>query len=487
MSSLGQFFDILKHLAQWQVLLDIAIFALGIFFLTRALRATGTWKIAVGVIVAGVLAAVASLLGLRGVEWIFFNLSQFALIVLIVIFQPEIRKVLERTTFLLGSQSHRVRQEIGHLIEETLFELASRKWGAIIVLPGKDPLEQWVTEGVQVDAIPSFPLLMSIFDPTSPGHDGAVIVEQGRVARIGVHLPLSQSARLSDAYGTRHHASMGLAEKTDSMVLTVSEERGKISIFHNGVMTPVREHGDVSAHLQNFFQMRGLAGSSGGKAGRKRTRPAFADIAFSLVAAVLFWTLVIMGKTENQEMIFSVPIQYSGLQKNLILEGNVPSEVKLHLVGASSQLSALDFSRLRVQVDLAEVGEGEQVVALDEKNVIVPKRVEVVDINPSSLRIAVKELHEATLPIVPQLIGKVPEGMKVKSVRIIPDKVRVLMPEGSENFQEPRSLLTTPIYLHGLKENATVFCKIVVPSGVQNPERRWPDVEVQLSVTPEKR
>lgn len=179
----------------------------------------------------------------------FSNLSQFALIVLIVIFQPELRKILERTTTLLRNQAQADLHGLPNLIEDTLFELAGRKWGAIIVFPGNDPIQRWITEGVKVEGVPSLPLLMSIFDPTSPGHDGAMIMEEDRIARIGVHLPLSETKKLSDAFGTRHHASMGLAEKTDSLVLTVSEERGKISVFRNGEMMPVREKGEVAAHI----------------------------------------------------------------------------------------------------------------------------------------------------------------------------------------------------------------------------------------------
>lgn len=480
------FSDLINHLAHWQVVLDILIFALAVFYLSRTLRASGTWKIAIGLIVAGVVAMVATMMGLRGVEWIFSNLSQFALIVLIVIFQPELRKILERTTTLLRNQAQADLHGLPNLIEDTLFELAGRKWGAIIVFPGNDPIQRWITEGVKVEGVPSLPLLMSIFDPTSPGHDGAMIMEEDRIARIGVHLPLSETKKLSDAFGTRHHASMGLAEKTDSLVLTVSEERGKISVFRNGEMMPVREKGEVAAHILAHNKDCGSNMPLAGLGIRKKFWPLLLEIGTSLMVATLFWTLVIMGKVETREMIFTVPIQYVGLQENLVLDRDIPSEVKLYLEGSSSLLSAMDLSQLRVQVNLSEVTEGNQVVALTGQNVMVPRRVEVMDISPSSINISVTALHEATLPIKPQLLGKVQEGMVIESVSVLPASVRVLMPKAGASFQKPGSLLTTPIYLHGIKENATVFCKVIVPAGVQSPERRWPDVEVRIQVTPQK-
>ncbi|MBU1138426.1 MAG: diadenylate cyclase [Proteobacteria bacterium] len=480
------FSDLYNHLAHWQVLLDILIFALAVFYLSRTLRASGTWKIAVGLIVAGVVAMIATMIGLRGVEWIFSNLSQFALIVLIVIFQPELRKILERTTTLLRNQTQADLHSLPNLIEETLFELAGRKWGAIIVLPGNDPIQQWITEGVKVDAIPSLPMLVSIFDPNSPGHDGALIMEQNRISRIGVHLPLSESKKLSDAFGTRHHASLGLAEKTDSLVLTVSEERGKISIFRDGEMVPVREKGEVAAHILAHSKNSGSNLSIIGLGAGKKFLPLLLEIGASLMVATLFWTLVIMSKIETREMIFTVPIQYTGLQENLVLDRDIPSEVKLYLEGSSSLLSTMDLSQLRVQVNLNEVTEGDQVVALTGQNVVVPRRVKVTDINPSSIKISVKALHEATLLIKPQLLGKVQEGMMIESVNVIPPSIQVLMPKKGASFQVPGSLLTTPIYLHGIKENATVYCKVIVPGGVQSPDRRWPDVEVRIQVKPQK-
>ncbi|MBU0942817.1 MAG: diadenylate cyclase [Proteobacteria bacterium] len=483
----GHFFDLLNHLGHWQVLLDILIFALAIFYLSRTLRATGTWKIAVGLIVAGVLAMLATMSGLRGVEWIFSNLSQFALIVLIVLFQPELRKILERTTTLFGNQSQADLQGLPDLIEKVLFELAGRKWGAIIVLPGNDPIRQWITEGVRVDAVPSFPMLLSIFDPTSPGHDGAMIVEENRISRIGVHLPLSESKKLSDAFGTRHHASLGLAEKTDALVLTVSEERGEISLFCHGEMVPIKEKGEVVAQILAYSKNSGPNMPSVRFGYGKRFWSLFLEIGASLMVATLFWTLVIMGKTENREMIFTVPIQYVGLQENLVLGREIPTEVKLYLEGSSSLLSTMDLSQLRVQVNLTEVTEGDQVVALTAQNVVVPRRVTVTDINPSSLKISVKALHETTLPIKPQLLGKLQEGMKISSVSVNPPSVQVLMPTERASMQMPSSLLTTPIYLHGIKEDATVYCKVIVPAGVQSLERRWPDVEVQIHVIPQKK
>lgn len=179
----------------------------------------------------------ASLLDLKGIVWIFGNLSPVAVIALIVIFQPELRKLFEQAASVRGSKQIQPSESLIGILVDAHWNLAEKRQGAIVVLRGKEPMQEWLSGGITLDAKPSIPLIMSIFDSNSPGHDGALIVENGKLTRFGVRLPISQSARLPEEYGTRHHAGMGLAERSDALVIVVSEERGKISVFKDGKMT----------------------------------------------------------------------------------------------------------------------------------------------------------------------------------------------------------------------------------------------------------
>lgn len=478
--------QIARQLVEWRVILDILVFTLIIYLLYRTLRATGTWQIVIGLTIAAVGAGLASLIGLRGVEWIFTNFSQVALIALLIIFQPEMRKVLERTTSLLRRQSREESVSLATLIGDVLFALSKRRWGGLIVIPGRDSLSQWTTGGIEVDAVPSFSLLMSIFDSGSPGHDGAVIIENGRIARIAVRLPLSETKSLPEVMGTRHHASMGLAEKTDALVMTVSEERGSVSFFKKGGMNPVNDQGEAVAFILEHGTMPIRKKDSAAVKGYVwRT---FFEAGTCFMVACLFWITVVMNKTQVGDMIFTVPIQYSGLQNNLALEGQVPQDVKLHLEGPLSSLTTLDLSLLRVLVDLSKVREGEQVVDLDEQNVQVGKRVKVLDIVPPSIELQVKTLQKKMLTVEPQFIGQLPEGFTFLSVEVVPDSIQsLLLDTGEKGGGAPMVLRTTPIYIHGLQGETTVYCKVVAPPGVQPSDRRWPDVEVRIKVGPKSR
>ena len=470
--------QLLRELSDWRVLLDIIVFAAFFYTIYRTLRASGTWKIAMGLSLAAVASIVASFLELRGVEWLFTNLSQVAVIGMLIIFQPEVRRFLEHTIVFGRNTASGESESIAVLLDEALFDLSRRRWGALVVLPGKDPLKQWLTEGTLLDAHPSHSLLLSIFDPDSPGHDGAIIIEKGKVRRFGVRLPLSVSNSLPEKYGTRHHAALGLAEKTDAVILAVSEERGVVSIFQDGGITELEKRGDL---LESLLLHEGQ-----GDRKRKRNErsgkiwSAGLQISASLILAVLFWLVVITSRTDLREIFISVPIEYSRPPANLILSEDRQEEAKLLLQGPAALLDGLTPSQVRLKVDIAGMAAGRQLVNLTAENVELPKKINVLEIQPANMSLELRNLTMSQMKVKPQFIGELQKGYKVKDVEVSPALVDVIVPEGKEAGQ--KELLTTPIYLQGIESTTTVYCKIVAPYGFQPQDKRWPDVSVTINV-----
>ena len=154
---------LIKALLNWRTALDILLIAVGLFFSYRTLLRLGTWRIVVGILAALGLVLIANFLDLRGIEWIFGNLSQVAAIGLIVIFQPEIRKIFERAVSVRRSDTGDKEDELSQIAAESLWKMAQQRCGAIVVFPGKEPVEQWLSGGFKLDAKPSVPLIMSIF------------------------------------------------------------------------------------------------------------------------------------------------------------------------------------------------------------------------------------------------------------------------------------------------------------------------------------
>ncbi len=311
---------LIKGMSSWQALFDILMIAAGLFFLYHTLLRLGTWRILAGIIIALLIFFIANVLNLKGLEWIFDNLSHVAVIALIVIFQPELRKIFERAASLRRSKFQDVGAELSHIVVDSLAKLAEQRRGAILVFPGKEPIEEWLSGGYPLDARPSIPLIMSIFDPNSTGHDGALIVANGKFARFGVRLPVSQGSKLPEELGTRHHAAMGIAEKSDALAIAVSEERGKISIFNRGKYRPINDRekltNTIIAHWKKSasFPIQFPKG--------KIRWLAFSQVLISLVLAVIFWSALTITQSEILEKIVTVPVGYTASPPNLILVGD---------------------------------------------------------------------------------------------------------------------------------------------------------------------
>ncbi|MCL4532997.1 MAG: diadenylate cyclase CdaA [Deltaproteobacteria bacterium] len=219
----------------WSDVLDIIIVAFIIYRVIILIKGTGAFQVLIGLIIVFAIFLFAVIFKLYATEYIFGNFLSSIIIVIIVLFRNEIRRALIE----VGKNPFAVAQnklERVSLVEETskaVFELASKKIGAIIVFERNVFLGDYLKIGVKLDSIVSKELLISIFTPPSPLHDGAVIIQKGRVAAASCYLPLSTEDNISKKLGTRHRAAIGLSELTDAFSVVVSEETGKVSIIRS--------------------------------------------------------------------------------------------------------------------------------------------------------------------------------------------------------------------------------------------------------------
>ena len=462
----------------WRALLDVLLISAGLFFLYRTLLRLGTWKIMAGILLAFLVFILANALNLKGIEWIYQNVSHIAALGLIVIFQPELRKVLEKAVTV---PPHRFKDQdtlLQSLIADSLIKLAHERCGAILVFPGKEPVKDKISGGYQLNAVPSTPLILSIFDPNSPGHDGAVIIEGGKLTQFGVRLPMSQSTRLSEEYGTRHHAAMGLAEQTDALALVVSEERGSVSIFTNGEMRPVRNAEDITKAIVNHQREMGFLRRDNAPKIRKRT---IFQIAASLIIAVVFWSTLMVSQREVVERVLPVTIDYTSPGEDLALVGEKANEVKLHLTGPKSEIDTLALNPPSVKIDLSRMAKGSQTIIITSENLRLPKGVTLLDVSPQQLKLTLAAVIEKNVAITPQIIGKLPGSLKIKKITVTPETVLVTAPVSKED-KATDEVLTTPIYLESISTDSKLFCKVIARPSIQPVAKRWPDVEVFIEL-----
>ena len=462
----------------WRAVLDIQLISAGLFFLHRTQLRLGTWKIMAGIVLAFLVFVLASALNLQGIEWIYQNVSHVAVLGLIVIFQPELRKVLEKAVSVSPGRLRDQDTQLPGLIAESLCKLAEERCGAIIVFPGREPIREKLSGGYQLNALPSMPLILSIFDPNSPGHDGAVLLEGNRLTQFGVRLPMSQSTRLSEEYGTRHHAAMGLAEQTDALALVVSEERGRVSAFVNGEMRPMANAGAITDAILEHQREMGFLGRDNAPRIRKRT---IFQVLISLVIATIFWSTLIVAQREIVERVLPVTIDYTSPAEDLALVGDKEDEVKLHLTGPKSDMDTLAANPPSVKIDLSRMTRGTQTIIITSENLNLPKGVTLLDSSPQQLKLTLAEIVEKNLAIKPQIIGKLPGNLKIAKITVNPDTVLVTMPAGRDEKQTTE-VLTTPIYLESIATDSRLFTKIIARPSIQPVARRWPDVEVTIEL-----
>ncbi len=249
--------DILTEL-RWQDIIDIAIVTFVFYRLLLLIKGTRAFHMLMGLVVLFVTFVISRWAGLYTLDWLIQSFGSYIVLALIILFQPEIRKALAQ----MGQNpltQRLIQMEESKYIEEIIrasVSMASKKIGAIIVIERNTELKDLVEMGIQLDARITRELLTSIFLPYSPIHDGAVIIKGDRIAAAGCFLPLTLSADVSKALGTRHRAAIGVTEETDAVVIVVSEETGDISVSIDGNIMRKLDTSALRRVLMNIFQQQ---------------------------------------------------------------------------------------------------------------------------------------------------------------------------------------------------------------------------------------
>ncbi|MBR6902929.1 MAG: diadenylate cyclase CdaA [Clostridia bacterium] len=238
-------------------IIDILVIAFLIYKAIQFLRETRAGQLAKGSIVLVVVYLIAKWFDLAVLRWVLAFVFNSAIIALAVIFQPELRRMLERIGQInvgagqaLDSEEERTKAAIDSICKAA-GNMKESKTGALIVFERKTQLGEIINTGTVIDAKPSVSMVCNVFYPKSPLHDGAVVVRDGRLYAAGCILPLTQNNNLSSHLGTRHRAAIGMTENSDAVVLVVSEETGNISIAFNGNITGNYTAATAYAELQN--------------------------------------------------------------------------------------------------------------------------------------------------------------------------------------------------------------------------------------------
>lgn len=248
----------LSRLFEWRNLLDVALVSLLFYGLLLLFRGTQAIQLVRGILVI-VLGTVVinQVVQLTAFRWLLSNTAAVVLIAIPVIFQPELRRALERVgrtaPLLVRRNDNTTTQRVINEVVKAVEQMADRRIGALIVFEGATGLGEFVDRGVSVDAEVSAELLTTIFFPNTALHDGAVVVAGDRVAAASCVLPLTQRELVDSHMGTRHRAAIGVTEQADALSVVVSEETGNISVARNGRILRI-DPGRLRTLLSDFYR-----------------------------------------------------------------------------------------------------------------------------------------------------------------------------------------------------------------------------------------
>jgi diadenylate cyclase len=231
------------NLTPWRLfiaIVDISLITFLIYSALRSVQGTKLMTLVRGVLLFIMLKIISGWLGLGTFEWLLNQVITYGVIAAVIVFQPEIRRGLEslgRTTniFSFNLLDDKKKQSSNIKAYEKSFDyMSERKIGALIVIEQSQTLEEYISTGIKLDADITAELLINIFIPNTPLHDGAVIIQGDKIAVTSAYLPLTENGKISKEFGTRHRAAIGISEVSDAITLIVSEETGGLSITKNG-------------------------------------------------------------------------------------------------------------------------------------------------------------------------------------------------------------------------------------------------------------
>jgi uncharacterized protein (TIGR00159 family) len=375
--------------------LDIADMAMVAALLWSAmvlLRRTRARVALTGLAILGVVYLFARQLGLRVTAGILQGFFAVLVIVVVVVFQEDLRRFFEQIgSWGLRRRPQTLRTGMTDLIVRAVVQLAATRTGALLVIPGAEDLDRHLDGGISLNGHLSEPILLSLFDASSPGHDGAAILRGSEVERFAVHLPLSSDHAQLGVGGTRHAAALGLAERTDALCVVVSEERGKVSVASHGVLRTLKRPEELADELGRFLQETSPEKQS--EPLWRRLRGVWKEASISILLAALLWVMFVPGSSVTA-VTHRVPVLVDNLPRGYVLEEIDPPEVEVTLEGRRRDAYLVNRASLGVRLDALLVKLGRRTFEITPANLEHPPTLTVVQVAPDHVRLSVRQEEE---------------------------------------------------------------------------------------------
>ncbi len=431
---------------RWQDLVDIGLNSYILFRFYVLFRGTYVFRVLIGLTMLWFFQQIAAYLGLIVTSWVIQGIVAVAALIIVVVFRNEIRNVLQARNLksIFWGVPPKTRVAPVEILAESLFELARRRHGALVVVPGEEDIRELLQGGIAWNGEISREMILSIFYPGNPVHDGAALVEGDRVSRVSAILPLSRREDLPSHLGTRHRAALGLTEASDAVAIVVSEERGEVSLARGAKLQRIADAESLVERLEEHF---GVAEARGPEARRERLEVTTAALV-SLLFITGFWYSISRGL--ETLVSFEVPVEYQNRNPGLeIVQASVNS-VRVTLSGSGTLVKSTRPDQVRVRVDLSGAGAGENTIPITAGNVSLPPGIRVKDVSPQSLLVEMDLTVKKELPVQVDWTGRLPEHLMLAEAVLEPQRVELV---GSRRILESlQTLYTEKVPLERLRE-----------------------------------
>jgi uncharacterized protein (TIGR00159 family) len=376
---------IIRHIRP-QDIIDIILITIVVYHLYKWFRDTKAFKALAGLIVLGGVFTLAQTWGLFLTTWMFQILWQVLIILLIILFQPEIRQLLERVNPIQRLDWRKSARPVAWIqnFAEACFQLAKKDIGALIILERNDLVDEWTIGGIPLEGLPTSEIITSIFQKGSPLHDGAVVIRKGRIVTAACYLPLSSREGLSKAYGTRHRAGIGISERCDAWVIVVSEERGEVSLVREGSIESIADPDKLSTILASLATPKKRKEQTS----LEKIKALFVHqwrLKISTLGLVTIGWLFLAGQ-QDFVVSFQIPAQIENLPASLEIVEPVKPKITLTARGLRKDTSTLNARNVQVKVDLTLAAYGVRTFRISRNNITSPnENVDIIKIEPDEL------------------------------------------------------------------------------------------------------
>jgi uncharacterized protein (TIGR00159 family) len=439
---------------RWQDVIDILLNSYILFRLWVLFRGTNVIRVLAGIGLLWLFQRIAVALGLIVTSWAMQGIIAGAALIIVIVFRNEIRNVLQAKNLrtLLWEFPQKGKRTPTDAIIEAVYDLARNRIGALIVLLGKENLDETIQGGVRWDGLVSKEMLVSIFYNGNPVHDGAAIIKDNRITRVAGILPLSMRDDLPQYYGTRHRAAAGLAEKTDALVIVVSEERGQVVSVKGNSFDAIHDNLSLEKILDTHLGVTSRH--------NKDPRPARREFLTAAVACVLCMIAVWFSIAKGMETLTSleVPLEYMNRDPHMQIVSTSINTVRLHLSGSSALISSLRTDQVKAKLDLSKAVNGQNTFILSAGNIVLPPGLRLNRIEPPEVDVSLDKPVLKEVPVQIDWVGTLPEGLILESATVVPSQIPVLGAEGI--MEHTRTLYTEKVPLDKLQSSGNLTARV---------------------------